>query len=101
MGEGEMRLAAIPVAHTQYRVVFTKKPPTLKGKECHGVCDHAKKTITVWRNPNVTALRSTLIHEWLHAVFYELGYDSLSDDHSVIVALEIALMRLRLEVPAL
>lgn len=96
-----MRVAAIPVAHTSYRVVFTKKPPLLKGKECHGVCDPSTKTITVWRNPNPTGLRSTLIHEWLHAVFYEMGWEELSDDHSVIVALEISLMRLRLEVPDL
>lgn len=96
-----MKLAAIPVAHTQYRVRFVKKPPKLKGKQCHGICDPATKTITIWRNPNATALRSTLIHEWLHAVFYELGHEALSDDHSVIVALEIAIMRLRLEVPAL
>jgi hypothetical protein len=96
-----VKIAAIPVAHTQYRVVFTKKPPLLKGKACQGICDPATKTITVWRNPNATALRSTLFHEWLHAVFYELGWDTLADDHSVIVALEISLMRLRLEVPSL
>jgi len=42
-----------------------------------------------------------LIHEWLHAVFYELGWENLSDDHEVITALEISLMRLRLEVPSL
>ena len=96
-----MKLAAIPVAHTQYRVVFTKKPPVVDGKKCQGCCDTVKKTITIWRNPNATALRSTLIHEWLHAVFYEMGWDSLADDHSVIVALEISLMRLRLEVPNL
>jgi hypothetical protein len=96
-----VKISAIPVAHTQYRVVFTKKPPVLKGKQCHGVCDPNTKTITVWRNPNAMQLRSTLLHEWLHAVFYELGYESLYDDHSVIVALEISLMRLRLEVPNL
>ena len=96
-----MKLAAIPVAHTQYKVRFTKKPPKLGGKECHGHCDVNTKTITIWRNPNATALRSTLLHEWLHAVFYELGWESLCDDHSVIVALEISLMRLRLEVPSL
>ena len=96
-----MKLAAIPVAHTQYRVVFTKKPPVLNGKKCQGICDPTTKTITVWRNPNATALRSTILHEWLHAVFYELGWEAMSDDHSIIVALEIALMRLRLEVPSL
>lgn len=96
-----MKLTAIPVAHTSYRVRFVKTPPTVAGKQCQGVCDPATKTITIWRNPNATALRSTLIHEWLHAVFYELGWDTLADDHSVIVALEISLMRLRLEVPAL
>ena len=96
-----MKLAAIPVAHTQYRVVFTKKPPKVDGKECNGSCDTNTKTITIWRNPNVTALRSTIIHEWLHAVFFEMGWDALVDDHSVIVAMEIAIMRLRLEVPAL
>jgi hypothetical protein len=96
-----MKLAAIPVAHTQYRVVFTKKAPKLKGRECLGICDPATKTITVWRNPNAMALRSTLIHEWLHAVFYEMGWETLAEDHSVIVALEISLMRLRLEVPSL
>jgi hypothetical protein len=96
-----MKLAAIPVAHTQYRVAFTKKPPVLNGKQCHGVCNVETKTITIWRNPNSMALRSTLLHEWLHAVFYELGHEALSDDHSIIVALEISLMRLRLEVPNL
>ncbi len=96
-----MKLAAIPVAHTQYSVQFVKKVPTIDGKQCQGYCDHAAKKIVVWRNPNPTAFRSCLIHEWLHAVFFELGYESLSDDHAVIVALEISLMRLRLEVPAL
>jgi len=96
-----VKLSAIPVAHTQYAVKFVRKVPTIDGKKCQGYCDHAKKLIVVWRNPNPTALRSCLLHEWLHAVFYELGYESLSDDHSVIVALEISLMRLRLEVPHL
>lgn len=96
-----MKFATIPVAHTSYKVRFVKKPPVVDGKTCQGCCDVNTKTITVWRNPNSTALRSTLIHEWLHALFYELGWSELADDHSVIVALEISLMRLRLEVPAL
>lgn len=96
-----MKFATIPVAHTQYRIVFVKKAPVVDGKECDGCCDTNKKLITVWRNPNPTALRSTIIHEWLHALFFEMGWASLVDDHSVIVAMEIAIMRLRLEVPAL
>lgn len=96
-----MKIAAIPVGHTQYKVVFTKKPPKLNGRECHGHCDVNTRTITVWRNPNSIALRSTIFHEWLHAVFFEMGWDTLVDDHSVIVAMEISLMRLRLEVPSL
>jgi hypothetical protein len=96
-----VKLAAIPVAHTQYKIRFVKKPPKVRGKECQGVCDPATKTITIWRSGNPTAMRSTIFHEWLHAVFYEMGWDSLADDHSIIVALEISLMRLRLEVPSL
>jgi len=96
-----VKLTTIPVAHTTWRIVLTKKPPKLNGRVCQGICDPSTKTITVWKNPNSTALRSTIHHEWLHAVFHEMGWDELADDHSVIVALEIALMRLRLEVPSL
>lgn len=96
-----MKIAAIPVAHTQYKVVFVKKPPVYKGKQCHGICYPATRTIKIWQNPNVMQLKSTLLHEWLHAVFYELGWDELCDDHEIITALELSLMRLRLEVPSL
>jgi hypothetical protein len=96
-----MKLAAIPVAHTQYAVEFTKTKPVADGEECIGYCDTDKKRLVIWRNPNATAMRSCLIHEWLHAVFYEIGQVELSEDHSVICPLEMALMRLRLEVPSL
>lgn len=96
-----MKIHAIPVGHTQYRVVFSKKKPVVAGEKCQGYCDYKQRKIVIWANPNSMALRSCLFHEWLHAVFYELGHEDLADDHSIIAPLEMALMRLRLEVPAL
>jgi hypothetical protein len=96
-----MKIAAIPVAHTQYRVQFTKKKPRVGKDVCQGYCDYKRRLIVVWENPNALAMRSCLIHEWLHALFYELGHEGLADDHGIIVAIEMALMRLRLEVPSL
>ncbi len=96
-----MKIAAIPVAHTQYRVVFTKNPPVIEGEVCQGACDYNTRTITIWRNPNAMAMRSCIFHEWAHAFFHEIGRDALADDHTVITALEIALMRVRLEIPSL
>lgn len=96
-----MKVAHLPVGHCTYRLEFVKKKPVVDGEVCQGVCDYKQRKITIWENPNVVAMRSCMVHEFLHALFYELGHEELADDHSMIVALEMAIMRLRLEIPSL
>lgn len=95
------RKAYLPVGHILYELRFSKKKPVADGEVCQGYCDFKSRLIVIWSNPNSEAMRSCIIHEWLHAFFYELGHEDLAEDHSVICPLEMALMRLRLEVPSL
>ncbi len=95
------RPASLPVGHTLYELRFVKKKPVVDGDKCQGYCDFKKRLIVIWENPNTEAMRSCIYHEFLHAFFYEIGHEDLAEDHSVISPLEMAIMRLRLEVPCL
>jgi hypothetical protein len=89
----------VPVGLTQYTVKLRKRVRHTDGDVCKGLCDFNTKTITVDANQDHDAQVRTFFHEYLHAVFTELGYDELSDDESLVEALSMDLVRLMRALP--
>jgi hypothetical protein len=101
MGEKQMKLAfTIPVVFADYDVRLTVRPPKVEGKEVNGSCDELNRRIRVFHAPfNDELTRASVWHEWVHAVFNELGRPSLSDDEALVDGIANALMRVRLQHP--
>jgi uncharacterized protein YjaZ len=96
-----MKSFALPIAHTHYKVQFSKKKPRVGKDECQGYCDYKNRKIVIWMNPNTTAMRACLWHEYHHALFYELGHEGLACEEGIVEGMALAIMRVRLEVPTL
>lgn len=79
-----MKQFKLPVGLTVYTVKLRKKVKHEDGEICKGLCDYNTKTITIDTNQDHDAQFATLWHEYMHAVFMELGYDELSDDESLV-----------------
>jgi hypothetical protein len=86
------RAFPVPIAHTTYRVCLFKKRTKVEGEEVQGYCDYGKREIGLWMNPNEEAMRACFWHEFAHGLLYELGSDSLADNHSLVEGMALAIM---------
>jgi hypothetical protein len=92
----------MPVVFAQYSVTLCHKYPKVDGKEVLGYCHYEPRIIKVrYSTSNVELSKATLLHEWFHAAFRELGRGELAQDEVLVDGLANALMRLRMEVPEL
>lgn len=86
----------LPVAFTEYHV----KP--VKGiKDASASCDVEKRLILIGPGTSAENWRATLWHEWAHAFFHEMGRPELCNDESLVEAMAIAIMQVRVRAPDL
>ena len=71
--------------------VVVKEGLVLEGHPCMGLCDHSTKTIHILKGMNIEDTKETFIHEWVHAVWGELGIheDCMQPwiEHMIVVAI--------------
>lgn len=91
----------VPVAHTSYLVTTNKRKPNCDGECVQGYTNYTDKRISVHRNPDEKLARVTFWHEYMHALFHELGRPDLADDEALVEGVAQSLMRVRLEQPEL
>lgn len=93
------RRFTLPVAHVTYQVTLQRDRPKVDGKPVQGYCNFDKRQIVVRLTENVETVRQVILHEWFHALFYELGHPAMADNEALVEGAAIAMMRVRLETP--
>ena len=68
----KLRPKAVRVNGKTYQVIFTPKNPLVEF-ENHGMCDNAKHTIHIEGDQIPVEEVDTVIHELLHAVWYQMS----------------------------
>lgn len=92
----------LPVAFVEYRVRPVKRIDYRKRRDIAAGATHVEsRDIMVTDGTSAENWRATVWHEWLHAVFYELGYPELSADEALVESLAIAIMQVRMRAPTL
>lgn len=87
----DKRVLSVPVAHANYKLKASVKLPS----DALGMTTYKPKTIAIGNTvTNLETWCLTFWHEYFHAVFTELGYESDSCNESKVEAMAHAMMRL-------
>lgn len=79
----------VPVAFTTYRLKSQRSMKPL------GLVNYGKKTISVNKKlQDYGQWSSTFWHEWFHAVYFENGYEAMSDNEALVEASGQAMLRM-------
>jgi hypothetical protein len=89
----------LPVAHVNYDVRLSRKPPRVGTEPVQGYCHYGPRKIAVHLHSNAEVVRQTIWHEATHALLRELGRNDLSSNEALVEAIALSIMRIRLEEP--
>jgi hypothetical protein len=89
----------IPVAHVNYEVVLTRRPPRVGKEPVQGYCDYRARKIAVHLHSNLEVVRQTIFHEFFHALLYELGRGDLCQNEALVEGVALSVARVRLQEP--
>jgi len=73
------KIEIINIKGQEYQVEFKDYLPN-----CCGLSDSAKKEIFIENNSNSEELKKRIVHELLHAYFYECGLNVYNSDETLI-----------------
>jgi Zn-dependent peptidase ImmA (M78 family) len=90
------RTFTIPVAFATYTVKMVKSLPRAAAQ-----VDLQKREILIADGTSAENWKATLMHEYFHALLWELGRSDLCDNEAFVEGLAIALTRLKVEIPSL
>ena len=77
----------VKVGGVTYKIK-NKENPHSNGNVCYGTCDHQNLVIEMNSNNNKQRYNQTLIHEIMHAVFYEAGL-SMENEEDIVNRLSL------------
>lgn len=94
-----MKRFKLSVAHVDYDVRLTRRPPRVDREPVQGYCDYKPRKIAVHLHSNMEVVRQTIWHEFAHALLHELGRGDLCHNEALVEGIALSIMRVRLERP--